>query len=226
MSYVAGTQSSTYPRPLFDSCRACHVEQHTTAANLQRWTDCEACHSDTRWAPTPYDIARHAESVFPLTGAHLVTPCIACHQNPDQGHDAFTLFLPAQGCGDCHAVDDPHEGLHDGMTCEQCHETEAFELAVFDHAFVLDVPDPQACGSCHSDDDPHLGQFETRDCAACHETEAFTIESFDHDGTAFPLDGAHDQVVCASCHFTEPGSPPFVRYRPVGTECADCHAQL
>ena len=228
MSYVSGTQSATYPRPLFDTCRACHVDQHTTPNGEVRWGDCLACHSDARWLPSPYDVSRHAESVFPLTGSHLVTPCVACHQNQDRGQDAFTLSVPDQQCVACHEEDDPHEGIYEGMQCEQCHVTESFDLAQFDHDVVLDVPDPPTCASCHSDDDPHEGQFEDRDCAACHETEAedFVIEAFDHGTTRFPLDGAHDGVECAACHAAEPGPEPLVRYRPLGVECSDCHAGL
>jgi hypothetical protein len=169
-------------------------------------------------------MARHAESVFPLTGAHVVTPCVACHQNPDRGHEVFTLSLPGQACVDCHQVDDPHEGLYEGKACADCHVTEAWQEATFDHAVVLDRPNPEACVTCHSAVDPHADQFEDRGCDTCHGTEAFAIEIFDHNATSFPLDGAHDDAPCASCHLSEPGPPTFVRYRPLGTECADCHS--
>jgi hypothetical protein len=224
MTYAAGTQNQSYPRPLFDTCRSCHVDQHTTATGEVRWTDCESCHSDTRWAPSPFDLARHAASDFSLTGSHLVTPCVGCHQNPDLGQTSFTLSVPGQTCEDCHRADDPHGDTFAGSACADCHNTDAFQDALFDHARFLDGPTPQACTTCHSDEDPHQGQFPDRDCGSCHVTEAFTIESFDHGATAFPLDGAHAPAPCASCHRTEAGSPDFVRYRPLGTECVDCHA--
>jgi hypothetical protein len=223
MTYLTGTQGSTYPRPLFDTCRACHVEQHPAPAGEVRWSDCEACHSEILWAPSPYNLARHAESVFPLDGAHVVTPCVACHQDADRGHDAFTLSLPGQACLDCHQADDPHEGLYEGQACSDCHVTDAWQDATFDHAVVLDRPSPEACTTCHATDDPHQSQFENRGCEQCHGNEVFTIELFDHAATNFPLDGAHDDGPCTSCHLTEPGPPAFVRYQPVGTECADCH---
>jgi hypothetical protein len=225
MRYLSGTQRSTYPRPVFDTCRACHVDRHDTPAGGQRWADCEACHSNDRWNPSPYDIARHEQSDFPLTGAHTVTPCVSCHQDAERGHAIFTLALPERTCEECHGADDPHEGLYAGLACAECHDTEAFETATFEHALVTGVPEPAACASCHATDDPHVDQFEGRDCAECHATEAFTIEQFDHATTDFPLDGAHDDAPCASCHLAEPGPPDFVRYHPLGTECADCHAE-
>lgn len=224
MTYLAGTQGSTYPRPRFDTCRACHVDQHPAPPGEARWTDCTSCHSEVRWAPSPYNLARHAESAFPLTGAHMVTPCVVCHQDPDLGHDSFTLSLPGQSCVDCHDADDPHEDLYEGKACADCHVTDAWQDATFDHAVVLDRPDPEACTTCHSTDDPHEGQFDDRGCEACHATESFAIELFDHNATSFPLDGAHDDAACVSCHVTEPGTPGLVRYRPLGTECADCHS--
>jgi len=226
MTYVAGTQRSTYPRPLFATCRSCHIDRHTQASGEPRWTDCLACHNDSRWTPSPYNVARHAESAFPLTGAHAVTSCLACHQDAERGHDQFTLSLPGQTCTDCHQTDDPHEGLYEGKACSDCHVTDAWEEATFDHAVVLERADPVACTTCHAKDDPHAGQFEGRDCSACHVTDVFTIELFDHSKTSFPLDGAHDDGPCASCHPTEPGTPAVVRYRPLGTECADCHQTL
>jgi hypothetical protein len=150
---------------------------------------------------------------------------VACHLDDEQGHDAFTLSLPGQDCIDCHRADDPHSDAYAGTTCGQCHVTEDFALATFDHALVLDGPDSQSCTSCHSGDDPHAGQFAGRDCADCHVPETFTVEDLNHDATAFPLDGAHAPTPCAACHPTESGPPPIVRYRPIGTDCIDCHQE-
>ncbi|HSH75066.1 MAG TPA: hypothetical protein VLA09_05265, partial [Longimicrobiales bacterium] len=40
MRYLSGTERSAYPRPAFDTCRACHVDRHTTPGTGPRWTDC------------------------------------------------------------------------------------------------------------------------------------------------------------------------------------------
>jgi hypothetical protein len=113
------------------------------------------------------------------------------------------------------------------MTCESCHTTEAFTDATFDHAVLGDaVAD---CSGCHSSDDPHEGQFEGRQCSTCHATDGFEIQAFDHSTTRFPLDGAHDGADCVACHVPEsrgPTAAAFVRYTPLGTECADCHGGI
>jgi hypothetical protein len=222
MTYEPGTQRSTYPRPRFDGCFACHVEQHRDPAQDVRWTDCASCHTEVRFSPTPFDLARHAQTTFPLDGAHVVTPCVSCHLDSSRGHTDFTLSIPGQGCVDCHEKDDPHEGIYDAYSCSDCHVTEAFELAVFDHARVTTGPDAQACASCHASDDPHQGQFANQDCATCHVTPSFTIPDFDHSTTRFALDGAHAAATCASCHVPE-APTGFVRYKPLGVECTDCH---
>jgi hypothetical protein len=122
---------------------------------------------------------------------------------------------------DCHEGGEDHERYAD-RTCESCHTTEAFDDLTFDHALVVD--ELGGCSSCHADRDPHAGQFEGSDCGSCHVTEHFEIDSFDHAQTAFPLDGAHNGVDCASCHRSEGSdAAAFVRYRPLGTECVDCH---
>jgi len=164
------------------------------------------------------------ESVFPLIGAHVATPCFACHQDPEQGHTRFTLALSARTCLECHESDSTHEDLYTDLSCETCHVTDDFIEVAFDHTVLTSGTDPRSCTSCHEADDPHLDQFAGRDCATCHITERFDIDAFDHGTTAYPLDGAHEGASCEACHVPEEGlNGLFVRYRPLGTECTDCH---
>jgi hypothetical protein len=65
-----------------------------------------------------------------------------------------------------------------------------------------------------------------RDCATCHGIDAFTIAAFDHSTTRYPLDGAHRDAPCAACHTTRADTQGMVRYRPLGTECGDCHGEI
>ncbi len=188
---------------------------------VDRWTRCADCHAETAWAPSSFGAERHAGSDFPLTGAHAVAPCTACHQERSAGSGRFTLALTGRACADCHTDDSPHGDSYAGIACESCHTTEAFEDATYDHALL----EPgERCASCHDDDNPHGDQFADRDCSSCHVTDHFTIERFDHSTTRFPLDGAHSAAACAQCHVTEgSGDRQLVRYRPLGTECTDCH---
>ncbi|MFQ5845672.1 MAG: hypothetical protein ACE5JG_11865, partial [Planctomycetota bacterium] len=84
------------------------------------------------------------------------------------------------------------------------------------------------CASCHVD--VHRGQFRDGDatsCEACHRSAAAWRElSFDHDRRSrFPLDAAHVEVACSGCHPTveQPDGARVVQYKPLGTECRDCH---
>jgi len=226
ITYRPNTASRAYPLPVANSCFACHVDRHATSAAPSSWRDCASCHGESLWSPSAYGAVRHAETDFPLTGAHAATPCVGCHVPATPGA-TFALDVDGRACADCHAADDPHEGRFTGMTCESCHTTEAFADATFDHAVLGDaVAD---CSGCHGSDDPHEGQFQGRQCSTCHATDGFEIPAFDHSTTRFPLDGAHDGAECAACHLSEgrgPSTPPFVRYTPVGTECADCHGGI
>jgi len=84
----------------------------------------------------------------------------------------------------------------------------------------------KTCAGCHGETQPHGDQFAGRGCDDCHSVETFRISSFDHDRTSYPLDGAHRDVPCASCHRAEKVSgrtEPVVHYRPLETECRSCH---
>jgi hypothetical protein len=226
MRYLPESAGATYPKPEATSCGSCHVDRHSLPGSGDRWTACATCHAEARWAPSAYGVERHGASALPLTGAHAVTPCWACHLDPERGHERFTLGLGATDCASCHALESPHDDLYADRTCEACHVTDAFDVVAFDHAGVDGGAEDTTCASCHRSEDPHAGQFPELGCDACHGTEAFVpVDArFDHGRAAFPLDGAHREVPCASCHVTEQGEQgPFTRYRPIGTDCVDCH---
>jgi hypothetical protein len=63
-----------------------------------------------------------------------------------------------------------------------------------------------ACSSCHTD---HQGRGTV--------LVRFTPARFDHRATDYPLHGAHERVVCASCHL------PGQKYRQASSACVDCH---
>jgi hypothetical protein len=224
IAYRAGTASRSYPLPVAEACASCHVDRHVATASPRRWQACAECHSEVAWAPSSFGLAAHERSGLPLTGAHAAAPCVACHQDRARGHARFHLALGAQSCAGCHAADDPHEGRYGSLACETCHGTEVFGEAAFDHVSVSVAAEPRGCLGCHAADDPHAGQFEGSDCASCHGTDTYAIPFFDHAATRFPLDGAHDGAPCASCHVRDASDGGAVRYRPLGTECADCHA--
>lgn len=221
--FAAGTEEFTYPRPIASACASCHVDHH--GGEFRRSAGggaCEGCHGERGWTPTTYDIARHNRgAAFRLTGAHVATPCAECHQVQTRRGTALRFRIANRECKACHTADDPHGRRYARFKCEDCHSTESFRAARFDHKRVRG----QACRDCHAPDDPHGRQFAGVSCDGCHSTETFRIARFDHGRTRFPLDGAHARVACAGCH--TPGRDDRGRaviiYKPLGTECRDCH---
>lgn len=230
IAYRPGTESHAYPLPVAEACASCHTDRHAAPTVPRRWIRCAECHTETLWAPSSFVLARHEETTFALTGAHETTPCVACHAGTGDAPARFALALERGACADCHADEDPHGGRYAGMSCETCHATDDFQSVAFDHAVNgVDGAGGAAegsCAGCHEPDDPHAGQFAGVDCATCHVTDAFAIEEFDHGATRFVLDGAHERVDCGACHRSDDeDGRVFVRYRPLGVECADCHGE-
>jgi hypothetical protein len=250
-------RQGAFPAPAHETCQSCHLDYHEAGfVDNPSGTSCESCHTPNAWTPTLFDLERHGtETRFPLTGAHLATPCTSCHGGRAVGTAA--VFTPATVCEGCHAEDNPHgdqfEEANGVTACGTCHATSTWASGAFDHAttrFALTGAHSalecescharetdragrpirrfrgldMACASCHAEDQPHRDQFEGRACNDCHDTQSFTLAGFDHERTRFPLEGPHQSVACASCHRTESDAAGrFVRFRPLGTACADCH---
>lgn len=214
-------------------------------AHLQ--ADCASCHPRL---PTPdatgRTFARAQERFVSAASADaLASPdrCATCHADPHDG--AFSDFAPAdgaraRGCVDCHdevsfraasasfdhaaATGFPLDGAHGTAGCSDCHAP----LPARDARGRTSAPAlGNACGDCH--DDPHAGQFvrdgENR-CTPCHSPTAdFSALFFQHNlHSTFRLDETHRAAACSACH------PVFlheerevVRYRPLPSDCADCH---
>lgn len=196
---------------------------------------CASCHDAEAAASLEGIAIRFApeslEGVFPRPTGDL-DGCLACHT---QRHGpGFTSRPDGGACASCHGAeawlparfdvvrhnretDFVLEGAHVAVACVDCHEAGA-EPPTFQ------LPDA-SCASCHADRDPHGDQFAGRDCASCHGSGAFRIPGFDHDATRFPLDGAHQEASCQDCHTPQRDADGVtrIRYRPLGTECRDCH---
>ena len=159
--------------------------------------------------------------------------CTACHDDAHQG--VFQARADSGACQACHRetgwvpatfdvsrhdgeTDFPLEGAHVAVPCQSCHGKSGTGPPTFRLGAVT-------CRSCHEATSPHGDQFAKRACAECHDVRSFHIAAFDHSKTRFPLEGAHSTAPCSACHHTEPGKGGslMVRYRPLGTECSDCH---
>lgn len=158
---------------------------------------------------------------------------------------ALSLATAGTAAGQVATVS-PHGALPSDLTCTSCHTNEAWSPArsdmEFDHATtgftLLDRHEDVGCASCHEglrfDDltgrvpqedcaschlDVHLGT-PTQSCASCHTTAAFSQirEGLVHPAD-FPLEGAHLQASCESCHTDDLGGA----FSPPDRECSSCH---
>jgi hypothetical protein len=225
------------PAGMFASrgCGGCHEDPHRGKMG----DTCDACHQSIDWAPVA-PVARHAETRFPLIGAHAVVACYACHPGATVGN--FERL--ETDCLNCHRddyarADEPdHQAL--GWTdCADCHLPTAFSDVRFAHTEVFPLSGAHAaldcrechtsgsfggldrdCASCHRTDydrttDPnHATAGFSLDCRECHNTMTFDRARFDHNG--FPLTGAHRGLSCEKCH--QGGV-----YSGTPSDCYSCH---
>lgn len=186
-------------------CYSCHAQQDEH--NGQFGQDCAACHTTDGWEGATFD---HSLSSFPLTGAHANVSCEDCHR---EGVYTGT----AQECVACHLENDEHNGRF-GQDCAQCHTTDTWEGAQFDHSLAafkltgahVNVPceqchmndvfkgAPQACTSCHAEPLYHQGLFST-DCGACHNTNAWLPATY-NERHRFPTNHGGQGNSCQTCH--------------------------
>lgn len=224
LAFPSGSASRTFPIPEHESCTSCHVDSHEGVFGDRQ---CNACHTQDSWSAPSFDRTRHnVEASFELTGAHSVTPCSDCHE-AEGGTDRRLQFRfdDPQGCAVCHEGDDPHQGAFSGVGCSLCHTSAVFSMTRFDHLNLEKTGWKGLCSTCHENDDPHGRQFPDRDCGDCHGTEEYRILEFNHGETRFPLEGAHTEVPCRSCHLPSPGpeGKAVIRYRPMDLSCTACH---
>ena len=203
--------------------------------------DCSLCHKADSWSPALVSpLFKHADSGFPLEGAHQGAPCRACHQALDFSRtprDCASCHQDVHGdelgpdCARCHTtrnfIDRPSDvgqhrgtrfpltGAHVTLDCDACHAPEPQGKLVF-------VNTPIECISCHraqwdaTTNPVHAQSGFSTDCSRCHTTTAFIPAIFDHAASGFPLTGAHASVPCARCH-------PDNQYTGIPTDCVACH---
>lgn len=250
----------TDPLP-HNACAACHSDYHEgqfatsqpPKGGAQKPPDCAECHTVDGFQESSFSLEQHAKTKFPLDGAHVATPCFACHLKQEK----WRFRNIGERCVDCH--EDIHKKANEidvkwypNQTCETCHITESWAAANrFDHSktkFQLqgkhqqqdcrachlsdDAPPqrkfaglPAACADCH--EHSHGSQFEKNgvtDCARCHGFDGWAMKDFDHDKTRFKLEGKHAEVTCEKCHVPkEVDGVVMVQYRMVSFECVVCH---
>jgi hypothetical protein len=194
----------------FAACADCHKDVHRGQFSGPPFGDrCEACHVVQDFHRTLFTLAKHRESRFPLTGAHLAVPCNSCHK-PAAAHgedNVLPFRFNDRTCTACH--NDPHHGefrermarrRSDGSTygCEACHNTNSWGAVTgFDHSKTAF---------------PLLGVHRAVPCNDCHKPAANRAE-IQFKGTT---------KLCEGCHVDPHGSQ--FRAKAGGTPCANCHS--
>ncbi len=221
-------------------CNSCHSNNYNQAANPNHTnagitTTCQDCHTTTAWVPSLFN---HTTTGFQLTGAHTGRQCADCHQGTTTGAspDCYSCHSENYTTAPGHVTQGfPHD-------CTQCHNTNTWDGAVFDHNttnFPLTgahiateclschtngyTGTPTLCNSCHSNNynqaaNPnHTNAGITTTCEDCHTTTAWVPSLFNHTTTGFQLTGAHTGRQCADCHQgTTTGASP---------DCYSCHSE-
>ncbi|MCF7805023.1 MAG: hypothetical protein K9N46_06585 [Candidatus Marinimicrobia bacterium] len=163
--------------------------------------------------------------------------CTSCHRDEHEGQ--FAERMQGKDCTVCHRVtawselnfthettDFPLRGRHRKVECAECHKPENPDDPASPVQYTGVSPQ---CHDCH--EDIHFGQFadgagNVAECERCHSPTAWTAVKFDHNSMSrFALDGKHRDVPCGDCHPSEesPAGKTFVRYKPLGKSCQDCH---
>ncbi|MFZ4462893.1 MAG: hypothetical protein ACOYN5_03560 [Bacteroidales bacterium] len=187
----------------------------------------------------------HAQSNFPLTGAHIDAECVGCHESGFAGTSTV--------CNDCHladfnaSVNPNHVEAGISNDCETCHTTEAdwapatmenhndFYLLDGAHISVSEdcigchdgnyIDSPNTCFGCHNDNynqtsNPNHQQLGiATECETCHTTQPdWKPAGFPTHNDYYALNGAHNTIAsdCFTCH---EGS-----YTNTPNLCFGCHA--
>jgi hypothetical protein len=142
----------------------------------------------------------HSTTNFELTGAHINTNCLNCHQD---GFDGTST-----DCFSCHSneynntTDPDHQAANFPNTCEDCHTTIGWTPANFDHDgqyFPIYSGKHNGkwdeCIECHS----IPNDFSLFSCIDCHEHSNQSELDNKHEG----LEGyVYESNACFECHPT------------------------
>lgn len=213
----------------YTNCYMCHQADFQKPTNPNHVSGnfaqtCDQCHTTTVWTPSTFN---HANTPFPLVGAHQAVPCASCHVN-----NVYAGLH--QNCIDCHqtnfntTTNPNHVAGNFSTTCTTCHSMTAWSPASFDHSTTrLPLTGGHTsvqCQTCHTNGNyqlvytncyqchaadftgaitpvPHTG-FST-DCSACHTTNpGWTPSTYSHTNAVprFPQDNRHRSAACTKCH--------------------------
>jgi len=176
--------------PIPTDCVTCHLADYQRTTNPNHasagfGTNCASCHTISSWLSAHFN----HPAAFPLTQGHAGLACTACHKNG-------TYTGLATACVNCHldkyqATTSPnHASAGYGTNCQDCHTTQTWLGAVFNHPFPLTGPHQLACNNCH----PNLSMPQTFVCTNCHTAASTNPRHTDVGGYVW------DSAACYRCH--------------------------
>jgi hypothetical protein len=195
----------------FARCLDCHQDEHEGQfAMTPHLNKCDDCHNIKGFKPSLFTLPKHKDVRFPLTGAHLATPCNDCHKESAalQPKPKAQYHWADLDCTSCH--EDVHKGQfkermaklgsdQKPLRCLACHSTKTWkDLSKFDHSAT---------------DFPLLGTHRSTACIDCHKPPNLETKLMNVDFKAAP-------TKCEECH-QDPHGEQFAKAGI--TPCADCH---
>ena len=253
-------------------CVSCHMtdfEATTEPAHLIEGfpLDCQSCHDSFTWNSS----FLHEQTGFLLEGAHETTLCSDCHDQQNFDDTPETC----NGChqSDWEAtVTPPHQDAEFDETCDDCHSVNAWTPTTWNHDADTEYPligshigpsceachtmapyseQPSECVDCHqvnyeeTTGPNHIALGIPTTCEVCHSTIDWENEGLNHELTQFPLEGAHANLLCETCHVdgydlpitcegchlpdytstTNGPSPDHTQYG-FSQDCLVCHGQV
>jgi hypothetical protein len=178
---------------LSTACVSCHLKDFNGTTNPNHVQagfpqQCDVCHTTTAWMPASFN---HNNTPFPLTGAHVNTPCNSCHIN---GQFSGT----PTDCYSCHksqyqgTTDPNHVAAGFPTTCQICHTTATWLGATFNHTWwpTNHGGAGGVCSTCHT----NPSNYAVFVCTSCHTKGLTDPQHSDVGGYVY------NSINCYQCH--------------------------
>jgi nitrate/TMAO reductase-like tetraheme cytochrome c subunit len=182
------------------ACYDCHMADFNGTTNPNHVTgnfshDCTQCHNTAGWSPATFN---HAQTLFPLTGAHTSVQCQTCHVNGN-------YQLHYTDCYQCHQSDYAGVANPNHVTqafshnCTPCHSTSVWTPNTMSHDsrwFRIYTGEHRGrwsqCTQCH----PVPGNLPNFSCMTgnCHPQAQTNSEHNGRPGYVYQASA------CYSCH--------------------------
>lgn len=180
-------------------CYSCHQKDFAAAVDPNHTTNnfdhnCMTCHNNTSWQPATFN---HANTAFPLTGAHTNVTCANCHTS---GYTNTPM-----DCFFCHQTEynqttNPnHKAAQFPQNCESCHSTANWTQTTYDHDtqyFPINSGAHRGkwdtCAECHVNNT----NYKVFECVLCHEHNQSSMNSKHQEVRNYQFSSA----ACYDCH--------------------------